>query len=194
MSRLVGEHGSYAKHIYQLLTLDLLPTSSKLWRDSTPDIIKLNADASLAVEGWVGLGIVARNSVGDVLFSSTRIVKAFWAPEVAGAKAIAFALKLGHHHGFEKIMVESDCQVNAISYLSKHAIFLSDLDFIFHDILSVSIHFQSVVSWSHVKRDGNYVAHHLAKLILFGVEQVWERHCPIEVVSYVLADSQSFNE
>ena len=65
---------------------------------------------------------------------------------------------------------DSDCQV-VINRLSKSAIFLSDLDNILHDILSSNASFSSL-SWSHVKRDGNFVAHHLAKLVPFGFEQV----------------------
>lgn len=45
------------------------------------------------------------------------------------------------------------------------------------------------VSRSHVLRDGNWFAHHLDRLIPFGVEQRWENHCPPEVSSYVLMDS-----
>lgn len=44
------------------------------------------------------------------------------------------------------------------------------------------------LSWSHVKRDGNFVAHHLAKLVPFGVDQVWENHYPSEVAPYLLTD------
>lgn len=44
------------------------------------------------------------------------------------------------------------------------------------------------LGWSHVKRDGNFMAHHLAKLVPFGVEQVWEDHYPSEVAPYLLTD------
>lgn len=74
--------------------------------------------------------------------------------------------------------------------LTKNAVFLSDLDIVLHNILSSCIDFTSIV-WSHVKRDGNSVAHNLAKLIPFGIEQVWENHSPMEVAPYVLMDSLS---
>lgn len=60
------------------------------------------------------------------------------------------------------------------------------------DILELSSSFSSVI-WSHVQRDGNYVAHHLAKLVPFGVEQVWENHCLSEVAPYVLSDLLSID-
>ena len=36
-----------------------------------------------------------------------------------------------------------------------------------------------------------FVAHHLARLILCGVEQRWEYHCPAEVSPYVFMDMLS---
>ena len=39
---------------------------------------------------------------------------------------------------------------------------------------------------SHVKRDDNAVAHHLAKLVSFDVEQIWKNHYPAEITPYVL--------
>ena len=88
-----------------------------------------------------------------------------------------------------RVIVESDCQ-SVIKRLSKHAIFLSDLDLVLHNILSGCVVFSSIC-WSHVKRDGNTVAHNLAKFIPFGVEQVWENHYPREVAPFVLMDSLS---
>lgn len=74
-----------------------------------------------------------------------------------------------------------------INRLSKNAIYLSDLDFVLHDVISSCVYFHSVV-WSHVKRDGNDVAHHLAKFFLFGAKQVWENHAPSDVAPYVTMD------
>ena len=77
-----------------------------------------------------------------------------------------------------------------IKRLSNNSIFLSDLDLVLSNILASCTSFSSIV-WSHVKRDGNFVAHHLAKLIPFGVEQIWENHCPPEVAPYVVMDNLS---
>ena len=57
------------------------------------------------------MGIVARNSTGHVIFSATRRVRAFWAPELAEAKTIVVALRLGKRYGLQNIILESDCQV-----------------------------------------------------------------------------------
>ncbi|KAL8091008.1 hypothetical protein AgCh_040191 [Apium graveolens] len=117
-------------------------------------------DASLAIEGWVGIGVVARDSTGSVIFAATKRNRAYWSPEVAEAKAIDIAVRLGRKYGLEEVILESDCK-NLVNRLSKGATYLSDLDYVLDDILATSTSFKSI-SWSHVKRDGNSVAHHLA--------------------------------
>lgn len=73
-------------------------------------------------------------------------------------------------------MIELDCQV-VINCLFKCATFLSDLDTIFYDILFSSTSVSSLV-WSHVKRDRNFVAHHLAKLVPFGLNKFGKTTLP----------------
>ena len=59
-------------------------------------MLKLNVDdASCADVGWVGLGVVGRDSNGTILFSAVRRTKAYWSPKIAEAKSIAMAIRLG---------------------------------------------------------------------------------------------------
>lgn len=74
-------------------------------------MLKLNVDASFVVAGWVGLGVVGRNSEGHVSFVATRRVKSFWSPEVAEAKALLMAVRLDKCFDFDEVILESDCQV-----------------------------------------------------------------------------------
>ena len=48
--------------------------------------------------------------------------------------------------------------------------FFSDLDLILGDVLALCRDFISI-DFHHVKRDGNTVAHNLARVVPFGVEQ-----------------------
>ncbi|XP_048495895.1 uncharacterized protein LOC125495272 [Beta vulgaris subsp. vulgaris] len=190
VNRLVEENGAYTKKIYPLWA-PLANASPRIWLAPPPGIIKLNVDASLIVEGWVGLSAVARDSGGSVLFSAIRRVRSYWSAEIAEAKAIEMAIRLGKRYALQAVIVESDCQV-VINRLSKNAIYLADLDIILYNILSSCVCFTSII-WSHVKRDGNAVAHHLAKLTPFGVEQIWENHYPPEVAPYILMDNLSLD-
>ena len=101
-----------------------------------------------------------------------------------------FSTNLDHYHMFS-MMVESDALV-VISRLSKAALFYSDLDAIMGDVFSLSVCFNAI-SFNHVKRDGNAVAHHLARVVPFGLEQCWENHCPRNVAPYVLMDTLSLD-
>ena len=190
LQRLITEHDKYSTRIYGARRGGV-SASAKKWQAPEVGHVKLNCDASMAVEGWIGLGVVARDSEGRVLFAATRRVRATWPVEIAEGKALLMALRLADRFGLRHVTLESDSQV-LITRLSKAMTYSSDLDSVLDDILAKSCNFLSVV-WSHVKRDGNAVAHHLAKLVPFGVEQIWENHCPWEVQPYVLMDTLSLD-
>ncbi|XP_021842478.2 uncharacterized protein [Spinacia oleracea] len=112
-----------------------------------------------------------------------------WPPDIAECKALLYGVQLAKRYGFKHLILEGDCQV-VINRLKKASTFLSDLDSLLDDVLSI-ITFFDFISFSHVKRDGNFVSHHLARLVPFGFEQVWENHCPIGLSPYVLMDKLS---
>ncbi|XP_010666976.2 uncharacterized protein LOC104884079 [Beta vulgaris subsp. vulgaris] len=187
VDRLVEEYGKYAVNIYR--RQGVVTQSLRYWNPPSPGCWKINVDASLATEGWVGLGIIARDHLGGVRFATTRRTRAFWSPEIAEAKAIEMGVRLGKRFGLVNVVIESDC-LTVINRLQKTSFYLSDLDNVLSNIFSMSSNFHSL-GWSHVKRDGNFVSHHLAKLVPFGVEQIWENHFPSEVAPYILMDNLS---
>ncbi|KAL8136049.1 hypothetical protein AgCh_010592 [Apium graveolens] len=101
---------------------------------------------------------------GSVIFAATKRIRAYWSPEVAEAKAIDIAVRLGRKYGLEEVILESDCK-NLVNRPSKGVTYLSDLDYVLDDILVTSTSFKSI-SWSHVKRDANSVAHHLGRSLV----------------------------
>ncbi|KAL2927000.1 hypothetical protein RDABS01_000047 [Bienertia sinuspersici] len=182
----VDEYGNYASFLYSS-TVHQVSSNSKVWQPPPCDIVKLNVDASIDEAGWVGFGVVARTHEGKVVFAATRRNKARWTPEVAEAKALVYAVKLGRDFGITKAMVESDC-LTIISRLSKGATHLTELDTVLGDILQLSSSF-ACMTWSHINREGNYVAHHLARIIPLHCEKIWEDNVPPEVAPYLLMDS-----
>lgn len=188
--RLANECGDYAGKIYGEQRRVACP-SSNVWKAPPQGVVKLNADAAVYDDGWIGLGVVARDAVGAVFFAATRRIQARWPIEIAECKAIAMAARLGKRYGCQDIILESDCQ-SVVSRLSKTVCYCADLDSILEDVLWLCSSF-SAVAFSHVKRDGNSVAHNLAKFIPFGVEQCWVNHYPSEVAPYVLMDSLSIS-
>lgn len=59
------------------------------------------------------------------------------------------------------VILKSDC-LSIISRCKESVSLLSDFDLILENLFSLGNCFESLV-WLHVKRDGNEVAHHLAK-------------------------------
>lgn len=91
IARYVDEQGKYAESIYVHKPCEATG-SSKTWCLPPTGSHKINVDASLAVDGWIGLGAIARDHAGGVLFAATRRVRANWAPEIAEAKALEWGV------------------------------------------------------------------------------------------------------
>ncbi|KAL2944944.1 hypothetical protein RDABS01_033291 [Bienertia sinuspersici] len=185
VKRQVEEFSKYNDSIYARPNSSK-PKSLKRWLAPPRGVIKINADAAISNDGWVGVGAVARNHDGDVICAATRRTRASWQPQIAEAKALVLAAKLGRRFGFEKVILETDCQ-ELPNRLAKGDAHCSEVDAILGDVLYLCNEFNSV-SWSHVGRDGNSFAHHLARIIPFGDEQIWSYHVPNEVEVYVATD------
>lgn len=115
----------YAKKNYSVVGLGM-PKSPNKWMAPPAGTIKINSNASLTDEGWVGLVMVARDHEGKVLVAATRRSQAFWAPKIAKAKGLLFALRLGLNQGWQDIILESDCKL-IIDRLEKGASMLLNL-------------------------------------------------------------------
>ncbi|XP_021735118.1 uncharacterized protein LOC110701798 [Chenopodium quinoa] len=191
MANLVEDYDKYAKRIYGCKA-PKAPKSPKVWKPPPQGCVKVNCDATLNIEGWVGLGVIAQNHKGEVLFAGVKRYKAFWSPKLAECKAAIYAVRLAKQHGLNNVILESD-NSSIISRLSKASTYLSDLDSLLDDVLDTCSFFD-FISWSHVKREGNFVAHHLARIIPYGVEQIWANCCPNDISPYVLMDNSSNNE
>lgn len=190
VQRQVDDFNTYSQRIYAGSTSRSSPSPNK-WVAPPAGLVKINTDASLADEGVVGLGAVARDMKGRVLFSVVRRTRAWWPSEIAEAKAVHMAILWAKKQGLRSVIIESDAQV-IVSRLARASIFFSDLDSILGDILSLCSFFHDI-SFSHVRRDENFVAHHLAKVVPFGYEQCWVNHCPNVVSPYVLMDVLSLD-
>ncbi|XP_021739813.1 uncharacterized protein LOC110706197 isoform X1 [Chenopodium quinoa] len=157
--RLASDCGLYAQKIYGGAKTATC-RSLKKWVLPHEGTNKLNCDASLNVEGWVGLGVVARDWQGEVLFTASRRTRAYCPPVMAESKAAPMAVRFAKRFGLKDVILEANCQV-LISRLSKASVYLTDLDAILDDILSSCVDFNSVL-WFHVERDRNMVTHNLA--------------------------------
>lgn len=81
-----------------------------------------------------------------------------------------FVAQLARRYVMKYLVLESDSQV-VINCLTKGYIFFWDLISLLDGVCIICISFDFIY-WSHIKRDENFMAHHLAGLVSCGSEQV----------------------
>ena len=149
--------------------------------------IKINFDAALFKElDSAGIGIVVRNSSGTVNAAlSQRVLPPFSAATVeafACRWAMEYAKEIsamdGIFEGDAEVLIKAICREDASNLEYGHVI--EDI------VLARDFHFSS---FSHVKRLGNQVAHHLARRSKSRCElQVWFDTIPGDIAPLVVHD------
>ncbi|KAJ8425580.1 hypothetical protein Cgig2_003018 [Carnegiea gigantea] len=107
-----------------------------------------------------GLGVIVRDSLGDVVLAGSNQSTSFHDPEVAEAEACLFGIQQALSAGCSSLVVEGDSLL-VISKLQNKAEPSSVLGFFISEILKTSVS-GSFVAWSCIKRGGNRVAHEAA--------------------------------
>lgn len=124
----------------------------RVWCAPSADLVKINTDASLSDKGQVGLGALARDKNGKVLFSTMRRTREWWPPDIAESKAIHMVVCWARQQRLKKVIIELDSHF-LFSRLSLAALYYSDLDAIIGKITYLCIDF-CVISFSHVRKGG----------------------------------------
>ncbi|GKB84291.1 reverse transcriptase, partial [Tanacetum coccineum] len=138
--------------------------SRNVWMKPQVTQIKFNCDAAWQREsGKVGMGFVARNCNGEVLLSGARSEFYANSPLEAEAKAIWWAIQHARSRCYPEVVFESD-SLTLVHALRNQSIPLK-IAAMFSDILSKSLAF-GTCDWSFVKREGNMVAHSIARWAL----------------------------
>ncbi|XP_057419501.1 uncharacterized protein LOC130713718 [Lotus japonicus] len=79
------------------------------WRRPGPGIIKCNFDAYFLVDGPAVMGMVARNSEGEVMAASCSYPLSIISPLLAEAVSMRWTMQLAIDLGFRRILLETDC-------------------------------------------------------------------------------------
>ncbi|XP_062118986.1 uncharacterized protein LOC133832691 [Humulus lupulus] len=151
----------------------LMGSSRSAWVPPTRGIVKINVDAALDTpNGRCGLGMVARDSTGDVIVSAVWHIMGTFTPEIAEALALKYAANQCRLLGFQNVWFEFDC-LNVVLKFNNQVPLASSLGLVIADFrLSFSV-FHSA-SLSFCARAFNTVAHSLAKYALSEViSKVW---------------------
>lgn len=158
----------------------------RVWKPPNQLMIKINVDAAQRNDGSSQLGICARNHEGNVFFSSAKRYDVSWHPSIAEALAIQFGLQCAKEENGMQILVESDSH-QVISLLQMGSCPRTDLGKVVADILLLSSSFTHV-EWSHTRREGNALAHHIAKHVYVETEAHWINSVRVEAAHIVELD------
>jgi len=135
----------------------------------------------------MGMGIVVRDSQGEVKAAMCDVIPYIRDLVVAEAIGAQCAVQFCRNLGLQSIELEGDAR-EIILALSNPA----EVDSIHgHLLIETRQMLESLFSWrvSHVRREGNMVAHLLAKLALSKqFDRVWLNSCPSELLCAVNAD------
>ncbi|KAL2902412.1 Uncharacterized protein RDABS01_027494 [Bienertia sinuspersici] len=114
------------------------------WCPPCTDEIKVNFDAAVdETLGGIGVGLVARNSEGEVVLAKAVHLPYRWTTEVGEARAALEAIKVAKECEWDRVVIEGDAQViiNALqrgTMRSSHAQIWTD------DALALSSAFTSL--------------------------------------------------
>ncbi|KAF5482155.1 hypothetical protein F2P56_002746 [Juglans regia] len=146
------------------------------WIKPIQGFIKANWDASLSKYS-LGLDIVLRDDKGDII--ACACYKRNPVQDLVEAEIVAlwYAVKLCNSLGFNRVILEGDAEVVVKAVHSEE----ENLSSIGHVIEDVKIVLKERRAWrvQHVQREGNKVAHLLAKnSFKFDQEMIWVEQCP----------------
>lgn len=148
-------------------------TPTPMWHGPPTGVIKLNVDGAIdRRSGIVGVGIVARNHLGQILGASSIPFPGLLSPRVAKALGFREALVLAANKGLADIIIEGD-SIQIVQALNQAGKSYSDCSSILSDYLELLPLFSSC-AFEYVNRSFNRVAHSLAKQSLLGVRlDIW---------------------
>ncbi|KAK9991820.1 hypothetical protein SO802_026805 [Lithocarpus litseifolius] len=169
------------------------PPTVQKWKPPDHELVKINCDrARFAKENRAGIGVVIRNSEGLVLGSLSKLVLQAYSPLEIEVMAATTALDFASDLGFQRAILEIDSLV-LVKVLSDHTEFFSTVDLVLDEI-GHKVNFFNELHYSHVKREGNIVAHILARhAIRVSDVVVWMEDVPPPLFPVLLADIAGFS-
>ena len=158
------------------------------WTAPPNGFVKINFDGENAESSRMsGVGVVIQDSEGAVLASCAEKLNQPFKAEDMEALAALKALSFAHELGFQNIVLEGDA-LNLIQALKAQEQNLLPWGLLVEDVKEYGKKFKRVL-YSHVKRNGNSIAHNLAKYALrISDFQVWMEYVPSHIVQFLQFD------
>ncbi|XP_042974894.1 uncharacterized protein LOC122306534 [Carya illinoinensis] len=158
------------------------------WKPPPEGSLKINIDGAIFDDfNKAGVGVVLRDQAGRVLVACSKSEPAVPNPEIIEATAMLRGLQFGLQWGTSKVLMETDC-LFLVKALNSHSENLTEFAYVLAEIKRLMLYFQEI-SFVHVSRQGNNVAHCLAKYAR-NVDDVitWWDECPSFVSQAVWLD------
>jgi len=137
-------------------------TGTAEWKTPPRGVLKVNVDASIGRGGKRGIGVIVRNSRGEIRMAACKRIHAEWEVDTAEAYAVLYGLQTCWEAGYRRIELETDSKIVADAMNRKTQLQNYTSVFI-QDALVQGDRFDAV-SFSHVRRSANMEAHKLAQL------------------------------
>ena len=158
-------------------TVRSIPSGS--WTPPPPGWLKINFDgATFKDRKLAGLGGVIRNDNGLIMAAFTQTIPLPTSVEMVEVLAARNALVLAQDLNLTQVQLKGDSEIitNALSSSGRDS---SSYGHILKDIKLLSLAFQCL-SFSHTHRQGNKLAHYLARSAYnFSPFQVWMEEIPL---------------
>jgi ribonuclease HI len=155
------------------------------WLPPPDQLIKVNWDASINEDqGWVGLGIVARDRNGFVLGAKSVTKELVAEPSIAEAIGALCAMHFCQEAGFFDVWFEGDA-ASMVKKINSSPPFLSKIGHFIESIHAELVNFRAA-KFSFIPRECNEAAHNLAKEAKRNkIEQYWLEECPLSILNIV---------
>ncbi|XP_075669737.1 uncharacterized protein LOC142639445 [Castanea sativa] len=163
------------------------PASVK-WSPPPLGRVKVNFGGALFKDiGKAGLGVIIRDCNGQAIASLSEQASMPFSPDIAEAMVAARALSFAQDLGYTSFILEGD-SANIITAQSSNETSLSTYGHILSSA-KATLGADSCVSFSHVRRSGNSIAHNLAKHARYvrGL-LVWTEDVPPHLISVILTN------
>ncbi|CAL1377935.1 unnamed protein product [Linum trigynum] len=148
--------------------------------------LKANVDACILKEGGTRFGLVVRNGDGGFVMAAVSRTRIKWRPEMAEPQAFLWGLKLVKQHNLFPVMMETDCQSLMFKLQGKEKINL-EIDTVCEEIRA-GVEGEEV-KWRFWGREGNTVAHQLARVLCHWEEtEIWFDRPPCFIVPVLISD------
>ena len=150
------------QHAHLVVPSPLSPRHQSKWEPPPIDWFKINFDGAVFQDkNEAGLGIIIRNDHGLVMVALTQVIPLPTSVEMVEVLAARRALIFAKELTFDQIILEGDSDI-AICAVKSDVFSAASFGHILLDIKGLATHFRHVV-FSHTRRQGNKVAHNLAR-------------------------------